>query len=100
MSGALPRPSRPPCSGRTSPASWRRPRRSVARAVRAPPPLGAAHRRAHRLIRTSWPSALLSAAGQSGLYLLEEPAVAVRVLEGRERAVVGMLRCGPVDAPF
>ena len=33
------------------------------------------------------------------MYLLEKPAVAVRVAEGGERAVVGVLGCGPVDAP-
>src|SRR3954453_993591 len=100
MSGALLRRSRAPGTTRTSQASPDPPDRCVPRVSRAPRRPASGPARGRSRTRTSWPCATpLSATGQPGLDLLEQPAVAVRVGEGDERAVVGAPGCRACLAP-
>ena len=91
------RPARRPCTRRTSRANSRRPRRCASRAHRGRPPRGEG---AGQVRRGGEASSRPSPPGREpGRDLLQQPAVAVRVAERRERPVAVRSGAGPLTRP-
>jgi hypothetical protein len=96
MTAAAPRSARPPCRRRPNRASSHRAARCAFRVPRGQPPPAAA-RSPGRPWTRRWSRRRRSDRAASR-DLLQQPAVAVRVAERRERPVVGVLRRRP-DGP-